>query len=269
MDPPALFTDSGRLTGKPGLASKRLQCSWRLNASLLVILFTGRFDGGRCCSQSSTRWGKAPARDLRLRLSSLCFLGEPSIYIHFPRYQTLNSGEILKLHITIMICQRCLLQVRASYPASSRGASANSARAKASILFTPRRRPSPTTSKNPPTAQSFSNSPPSPDPSPSATNPSEPTTVSSVPAGTPLKGLGYLKGIDPPLAKEDNEYPKWLWGLLDEGKMAGKKGGGDEQGDSYCKPDWTRQVGRCRLQELLLLPSRLLRCYKHPSLLLD
>jgi len=58
-----------------------------------------------------------------------------------------------------------------------------------------------------------------------------------VSAGTPLTGLGYLKGKDPPLAKDDNEYPKWLWGLLDEGKSAGKNEGGDEQGDSYCKPD--------------------------------
>lgn len=41
--------------------------------------------------------------------------------------------------------------------------------------------------------------------------------LSSVAAGTPLKGLGFLKGQDPPLAKEDSEYPDWLWGLLDAG----------------------------------------------------
>jgi hypothetical protein len=33
-----------------------------------------------------------------------------------------------------------------------------------------------------------------------------------------LKGLGYIKGQEAPLAKEDKDYPEWLWGLLDSGK---------------------------------------------------
>ena len=41
-----------------------------------------------------------------------------------------------------------------------------------------------------------------------------PTPKSSCPAGTPLKGLAYLKNSEPPLAKEDHEYPSWLWSLL-------------------------------------------------------
>ena len=41
---------------------------------------------------------------------------------------------------------------------------------------------------------------------------------SSVPAGAPLRGLGYIKGQEAPLAREDDEYPSWLWGLLSTGK---------------------------------------------------
>jgi large subunit ribosomal protein L54 len=39
--------------------------------------------------------------------------------------------------------------------------------------------------------------------------------VGSIPGGTPLYGLGYLKGKPTILAKEDDEYPDWLWTLLD------------------------------------------------------
>ncbi|KAI8460423.1 mitochondrial ribosomal protein L37-domain-containing protein, partial [Phakopsora pachyrhizi] len=39
--------------------------------------------------------------------------------------------------------------------------------------------------------------------------------VSSIKAGTPLKGLGYIKGVGDPIAKEDHEYPDWLWSLAE------------------------------------------------------
>ncbi|KIX01238.1 uncharacterized protein Z518_08963 [Rhinocladiella mackenziei CBS 650.93] len=38
---------------------------------------------------------------------------------------------------------------------------------------------------------------------------------SSVPGGVELKGLGYTKAQPRILAKEDDEYPDWLWTLLD------------------------------------------------------
>ncbi|CAG8618716.1 6897_t:CDS:2, partial [Paraglomus occultum] len=45
-------------------------------------------------------------------------------------------------------------------------------------------------------------------------------SASSVPAGTILKGLNFMvKGKDP-IALPDEEYPEWLWELLDEEKMA-------------------------------------------------
>ena len=41
-----------------------------------------------------------------------------------------------------------------------------------------------------------------------------PPVVSSVPGGTPLMGLSYMKNKPDPVALEDWEYPPWLWTLL-------------------------------------------------------
>ncbi|KAL4948230.1 mitochondrial ribosomal protein L37-domain-containing protein [Aspergillus filifer] len=46
-------------------------------------------------------------------------------------------------------------------------------------------------------------------------------------AGTKLEGLNYFKNKPDVFAKEDSEYPEWLWGLLDGGKKEAKKGGVD------------------------------------------
>ncbi|KIW20859.1 hypothetical protein PV08_01437 [Exophiala spinifera] len=43
---------------------------------------------------------------------------------------------------------------------------------------------------------------------------------SSVPGGAELKGLGYTKAQPKIIALEDDEYPDWLWTLLDDKKMA-------------------------------------------------
>ncbi len=45
---------------------------------------------------------------------------------------------------------------------------------------------------------------------------------SSVPAGTVLRGLNYLKDKQDPVAMEDSEYPPWLWTMLDQVKGKGK-----------------------------------------------
>ena len=55
---------------------------------------------------------------------------------------------------------------------------------------------------------------------------------SSVPEGTLLKGLGYLKGRDDPVAGADSSYPIWLWSLLDQ-KTGGAGGAGEGEGDLY------------------------------------
>ncbi|CAO3649149.1 unnamed protein product [Cunninghamella echinulata] len=39
----------------------------------------------------------------------------------------------------------------------------------------------------------------------------QPRKPSSVAAGTPLKGINFLKEGKDPIALEDHEYPMWLW----------------------------------------------------------
>lgn len=55
--------------------------------------------------------------------------------------------------------------------------------------------------------------------------------VSSAPAGTPLKGLNYLKGREDPLALPEEEYPDWLWRCLDEKKSDDPTA---LEGDEFC-----------------------------------
>ncbi|CAB5176285.1 hypothetical protein RhiirA5_273420 [Rhizophagus irregularis] len=43
-------------------------------------------------------------------------------------------------------------------------------------------------------------------------------TPSSVPAGTILKGLNFYKDGADPIALPDDEYPNWLWEILDKEK---------------------------------------------------
>lgn len=43
--------------------------------------------------------------------------------------------------------------------------------------------------------------------------------TSSVPAGTVLKGINIFKNGSDPIAKLDEEYPDWLWDLLDVEKQ--------------------------------------------------
>ncbi|KAI7901547.1 mitochondrial ribosomal protein L37-domain-containing protein [Cokeromyces recurvatus] len=45
---------------------------------------------------------------------------------------------------------------------------------------------------------------------------------SSVPKGTVLKGIQYLKDKPDLMALDDSEYPDWLWDLLDEKKQKQK-----------------------------------------------
>ncbi|KAI4140959.1 MAG: hypothetical protein L6R39_005576 [Caloplaca ligustica] len=63
---------------------------------------------------------------------------------------------------------------------------------------------------------------------------------SSVKAGTALKGLAFLKNKEPPVAKEDDEYPSWLWGLLDKAKGETQEGGAE--GDLFSKSAKKRRI---------------------------
>lgn len=53
----------------------------------------------------------------------------------------------------------------------------------------------------------------------------KPTKLSgSIPGGAPLLGLGYLKAKPSVLAMEDDAYPEWLWGLVNERKKTALTG---------------------------------------------
>lgn len=63
----------------------------------------------------------------------------------------------------------------------------------------------------------------------STTGPKSRKVRSSVAGGALLQGLGYTKAKPQILAKEDEEYPDWLWGVLDE-KGGSASGGVDVAG---------------------------------------
>lgn len=66
---------------------------------------------------------------------------------------------------------------------------------------------------------------------------SAPKVVSSVPAGTVLKGLNFLKDKSDPIALADDEYPAWLWRVLDKkaGDASAGGAGAVDEGDLYGK----------------------------------
>lgn len=59
-----------------------------------------------------------------------------------------------------------------------------------------------------------------------------PLVKSSVPAGTPLKGLNFEKNKQDPVALADDEYPAWLWTILQRQETTGDAGA---VGDLFCK----------------------------------
>lgn len=101
----------------------------------------------------------------------------------------------------------------------------------------------PTSTSSPPTAtstgaaQPFS-TPLSPSPATlgiSSSSPKKlatPLPTSSIPAGTILKGLNFLKGRDDPVALKEEEYPEWLWHCLDKKKDV--EGSDMAGGDEFC-----------------------------------
>ncbi|KAK0103240.1 hypothetical protein ONS95_005274 [Cadophora gregata] len=75
-----------------------------------------------------------------------------------------------------------------------------------------------------------------------------PTIISSCPAGTPLKGINYLKGRDDPVALAEEEYPEWLWTCLDKKVIEGDEGGA--VGDEFSKSAKLRRKAAKRARKL-------------------
>ncbi|PIB00627.1 hypothetical protein CB0940_01741 [Cercospora beticola] len=77
--------------------------------------------------------------------------------------------------------------------------------------------------------------------------------VSSVPAGTVLKGLNFMKNKQDPVALEDHEYPSWLWTALhDKGDTPGGQPK-DAEGDLFSKSKKQRRIAAKALRKQQLL----------------
>lgn len=168
-----------------------------------------------------------------------------------------------------MICNRCIrAALRYRHEGAGAGAGAGTAsrvvaqatRRNMSSTFQPAaslssiqasqpaapRQGSATSSHNPPAATStsaaqpfstpLSSSPKSQDLPIAPAKPSQAsiTVKSSVPAGTVLKGLNFLKGKQDPVALEDSEYPSWLWDILAEAEAKDAAGSAAAEGDLFC-----------------------------------
>jgi len=143
-----------------------------------------------------------------------------------------------------MICQRCLSRIarRAQRIATSRSLSTTPPKPAQAVTAQT------TTATNPrpngvlaatstSAAQPFS-TPLSPSPDQQIDHLIEPDQgkqpgriQSSVPAGTVLKGLNFMKNKQDPVAMEDHEYPAWLWDALAENRE--NSGKDDLEGDLF------------------------------------
>lgn len=149
-----------------------------------------------------------------------------------------------------MICTRCLTRLsRHTRPTNLRtltttpALSSTPVTTETTTTSTPRSASgAPAATSKPGVAQPFS-APLTPAAKPEAPKSSKastaPAVVSSVPAGTVLKGLNFLKDKSDPVAMADEEYPAWLWKVL-EGKGADAAGGvaAVDEGDLFCKFSW-------------------------------
>ena len=129
-----------------------------------------------------------------------------------------------------MICQRCNCLLLNRSLASSSFRAFSTAIARSSPESPP---PATSTSATQPFSTPFT---PSPSKTPGVPpkdqiGQSKSVPRSSVPAGSPLRGLGYIKGQESPLAREDDEYPSWLWGLLSADKE--ETGASGQMGDAF------------------------------------
>ena len=145
-----------------------------------------------------------------------------------------------------MICRQCMQRLARRAPTSQRAfsqstatrAQAVSAQETTASHGRPNDKPAATSTS---AAQPFS-TPLSPSPTspkldlPIETKQSKQAVkiVSSVAAGTVLKGLNFMKNKQDPVALDDHEYPAWLWTALhNKGDTPGGQAQ-DSEGDLFC-----------------------------------
>ncbi|KAH7408365.1 mitochondrial ribosomal protein L37-domain-containing protein [Phaeosphaeria sp. MPI-PUGE-AT-0046c] len=73
-----------------------------------------------------------------------------------------------------------------------------------------------------------------------------PLVKSSIPAGTPLKGLNFEKNKQDPVALSDDEYPEWLWTILSRQEKSSEGAG---MGDLFSKSKKQRRLAAKRLRK--------------------
>ncbi|KAF5676077.1 hypothetical protein FDENT_9618 [Fusarium denticulatum] len=76
-----------------------------------------------------------------------------------------------------------------------------------------------------------------------------PAARSSCAPGTVLNGLNYTKGGQDPVAKNDDEYPEWLWSCLDVLKKSADSADADA-GDEFSKSKKQRKLAAKRQKTL-------------------
>ncbi|KAK6543960.1 hypothetical protein TWF694_000679 [Orbilia ellipsospora] len=78
----------------------------------------------------------------------------------------------------------------------------------------------------------------------------KPKIVSSVPAGTVLKGLHYNKRLTEPVALADDEYPEWLWKVLEDRRprlSSATQMTSEDSADLYSKSKGRRKAAQKRI----------------------
>ncbi|KAB2574034.1 putative 60s ribosomal protein mitochondrial precursor -like protein [Lasiodiplodia theobromae] len=163
-----------------------------------------------------------------------------------------------------MICPRCLLRTGSRGLRSAAAANRAFTTTRAASAKAPTTDAARSASPAPPATSTSAAQPlstpltPSPDAA-GVAKPGKPSSApvlvqSSVPAGTPLKGLNFLKNKTDPVAMEDSEYPAWLWTTL---QREGKSEEADE-GDLFSKSKKQRRLAAKRLRKQAMLNPDLL-----------
>ncbi|KAK1064609.1 hypothetical protein LTR74_008611 [Friedmanniomyces endolithicus] len=161
-----------------------------------------------------------------------------------------------------MICQRCLKRLaRRNVISSTTRAFSQSSIARATTAQTTTATTPPPEGLPPATSASAAQpsstaAPPRSSKQTSSTPPKSKAAAklppSSVPAGTVLKGLNFMKNKQDPIAMEDHEYPDWLWNVLAE-KESQAAGTGVNEGDLFAKSKKQRQKAAKALRKQQLL----------------
>ncbi|KAF3906601.1 hypothetical protein ABW20_dc0108786 [Dactylellina cionopaga] len=91
---------------------------------------------------------------------------------------------------------------------------------------------------------------PSASPSDPAATPAKPKPVSSTPAGTLMKGINYIKKLSDPVALPDEEYPAWLWTILEDRRpqlSSTPQMSAEDAADLYSKSKGRRKAAQKRI----------------------